>query len=57
MDRARVMRAAPDLLEALRRLLDCVTWQAINGSNNGEQIRKDIAQARAAITKATGEAK
>jgi hypothetical protein len=48
---ARLMAAAPDLLEALRCLLDCSDHQ------NPEVWDAAVNQARAAIAKATGETK
>jgi len=55
-DNARLVAAAPDLLEALQGLLtDIVEYQTINklgGENNHWQVI-----ARAAIAKATGETK
>jgi hypothetical protein len=47
LEDARLMAAAPDLLEALKNLLE--------SHYNGNVIKADCAEAEAAIAKATGE--
>ena len=51
---ARLIAAAPDLLEAVKRLLPDVLWVADYWANDPDKDG-DIVFARAAIAKATGE--
>lgn len=56
---ARLLAAAPDLLAALKQLLDAAGygWSIANGIGKDEWQRRSaiVGQAEAAITKATGE--
>lgn len=53
-NRARLIAAAPELLEALTRLLKHAKWHAAIADEVTPEARADIARADAAITKATG---
>ena len=53
---ARLIIAAPDLLEALQDLFDADMEHVLMGDGKDDQIEA-IAKARAAIAKATGETK
>lgn len=53
---ARLIAAAPDLLDACQRLLVEVRWEAMRADEVTDQARADIALAEAAIAKATGSA-
>ena len=53
---ARLIAAAPDLLEALQDLFDADMEHVLMGDGKDDQIEA-IAKARAAIAKATGETK
>ena len=56
IDTARLIAAAPDLLEALQDLFDADMEHVLMGDGKDDQIEA-IAKARAAIAKATGETK
>ena len=55
---ARLISAAPDLLEALHKFasikIDCASEIVPNGYSNPEEWRSDVEAARAAISKALG---
>jgi hypothetical protein len=53
---ACLIAAAPDLLEALKRTLKHIKWEAASADEVTAGCREDIAQAEAAIAKATGSA-
>ena len=50
----RIRRAAPDLLEAVQRLIPTAVWNADYWANDPD-TDEDIVFARAAIAKATGD--
>jgi hypothetical protein len=52
---ARLIAAAPELLEALRGVLDSLAWHADRHGNVGMDAQRRL-DARAVIAKATGEA-
>lgn len=55
-EKARLIAAAPDLLEALRDIVDCVAQTTNEDGSYGIEICQadDFSEARAAIAKATG---
>ena len=55
MANARLIAAAPDLLAACKRLLVEVEWEALRADIVTDEARADIALAKEAIAKATGE--